>query len=266
MRACLNSAAVSKAAKRERQRQNRAARKEYEEALDKRRKFWRSARTFGLILIPIVVLFAFFALRNNGGDDNVESSGNGKQTTSTTITPVTTVPPPANLPAPTGLAIDPNKTYTATIETNIGRIDIALDAKNAPNSVNNFVYLARAGFYNGLLFNRAAANFVVQTGGPNNTTAGGPGYTIQVELPQAAYDIGSVAWAKTGTDPAGSAGSQFFIGTGSNVKTLPKEYGYIGKVSSGLDVAERIMSFAPSSGDGTPTQQVQMTTVTITES
>jgi cyclophilin family peptidyl-prolyl cis-trans isomerase len=256
---------VSKAAKRERQRQNREARREYEEALEKRRRFWRSARTFGLLLIPIVAIFAFLALRSGGDDES--SSGKNEKTTATTIapTPVTTVPPPANLPAPTDVTIDPNKTYTATIETNIGTIELALDAKNAPKSVNNFVYLARAGYYNGLLFNRAVPKFVVQTGGPDNTTVGGPGYTIQVELPQSAYAVGSVAWAKASADPAGSAGSQFFIGTGKGITSLPKEYGYLGTVKSGLDVAKQIMGYAPN-GDGPPTQQIQMTKVTITES
>jgi peptidyl-prolyl cis-trans isomerase B (cyclophilin B) len=75
-----------------------------------------------------------------------------------------------------------------------------------------------------------------------------------------------VAWAKTGSDPAGSAGSQFFIGTGSNITSLPKEYGYLGTVKSGLDVAKQIMGYAPATGDGAPTQQIQMTKVTITES
>jgi cyclophilin family peptidyl-prolyl cis-trans isomerase len=257
---------VSKAAKRERQRLNREARREYEEALEKRRRFWRSARTFGLLLIPIVAIFAFLALRSSGDDES--SSGNGKKTTATTVapTPVTTVPPPTNLPAPTDVTIDPNKTYAATIETNIGTIQIALDAKNAPKSVNNFVYLTRAGYYDGLLFNRAVTDFVIQTGGPDNTAAGGPGYTIPVELPQSAYEVGSVAWAKTNADPAGSAGSQFFIGTGKGIKTLPQEYGYIGKVTSGLDVAKQIMGYAPATGDGPPTQGIQMTKVTITES
>ena len=262
---------MSKAAKRERQRQNRVARKEYEEALAKRRRFWRSARTFGLLLIPIVALFAFLALRNGGDDD--DNSGKDKVTTATTVapgtatpTPVTTVPPPANLPKPASVTIDKNKTYTATIETNIGTIEIALDAKNATKSVNNFVYLAQSGYYNGLLFNRAVTDFVVQTGGPDNTTAGGPGYTIEVELPKKNYTVGSVAWAKASSDPPGSAGSQFFIGTGTGITALPKEYGYIGTVKSGLDVATQIMGYAPATGDGTPTQEIQMTKVTITGS
>jgi cyclophilin family peptidyl-prolyl cis-trans isomerase len=128
------------------------------------------------------------------------------------------------------------------------------------------VYLAKAGFYDGLLFNRAVKDFVIQTGSPTNTTQGGPGYTVQAELPQTNYAIGSVAWAKTGAEAAGTAGSQFFIGTGSGITSLPKEYGYIGSVKSGLDVAQQIMGYAPASGDGTPTKKVKMTKVTITES
>jgi cyclophilin family peptidyl-prolyl cis-trans isomerase len=242
---------VSKAAKRERQRQNREARREYEEALEKRRRFWRSARIFGIILIPIVALFAFLALRSNGDDS--ESS-----TTTTTVE--------GALPKPSGITIDPNKTYTATIETSVGTLELALDAENAPKSVNNFVYLARAGFYDGLLFNRAAKDFVVQTGSPENTTVGGPGYTIKVELPPNGYEIGSVAWAKGQAEPPGTAGSQFFIGTGSGVTSLDKVYGYIGAVKSGLDVAQQIMGYAPANGDGPPTTNVTMTKVTITES
>jgi len=245
---------VSKAAKRERQRQNRVARREYEEAVAKRRRFWRSARTFGLLLIPIIVLFAFLALRNNGNDNSSSSSSNDKKSAPTT------------LPAPSGNTIDPTKTYTAKIETNVGTIELALDAQNAPTSVNNFVYLTQAGFYDGLDFNRAVKDFVIQTGSPSNTTQGGPGYTVQAELPQDNYAIGSVAWAKADSDAAGTAGSQFFIGTGSNITSLPKDYGYIGTVKSGLDVAQKIMGYAPSSGDGTPTKKVTMKKVTITES
>lgn len=245
----------SKAAKRERQRQNRQAKLEYEAAVEKRRKFWKSVRNFVIILIPIAALFAFLALR--GGDDPNDSESKSQSQSQSGES--------RSLPAPSGIAIDPAKTYTATIETTEGTIEIALDAANAPTSVNNFVYLAKAEFYDGLLFNRAAKDFVIQTGSPENTTAGGPGYTVQAELPTSAYEIGSVAWAKAGDQPPGSAGSQFFIGTGSGVTSLPKDYGYIGKVTKGLDVAKKIMRFAPASGDGPPTKDVTMKQVTITE-
>jgi cyclophilin family peptidyl-prolyl cis-trans isomerase len=247
----------SKAAKRERQKQNRQAKLEYEAAIEKRQKFWRSVRNFVIILIPIAILFGFLAWRGSGSS----SSSKSDKTTTTTSTPAK-----AALPAPSGITIDPTKTYTATIDTNVGTMVIALDAANAPTSVNNFVYLAKSGFYDGLLFNRAAKDFVIQTGSPDNTTVGGPGYTVQAELPTSDYAIGSVAWAKAGNEPAGTAGSQFFIGTGSNVTTLPKDYGYIGKVTQGLDVAQKIMGYAPASGDGKPTKDVTMKKVTIAES
>jgi cyclophilin family peptidyl-prolyl cis-trans isomerase len=244
----------NKAAKRERQRQNRALKLEQQAVQEKKQRFWRSARGFLLILVPIAVVFVFLALR--GGDDD---SGNTEKSDATEQS-VT------ELPAPSSVAIDPSKSYTATIDTTEGTIVIALDAANAPNSVNNFVYLAENGFYDGLRFNRAAKNFVIQTGSPSNTTVGGPGYTIQAELPTSAYEVGSVAWAKSGGEPAGTAGSQFFIGTGSNVTSLPLDYGHIGTVTEGIDVAETIMGFAPASGDGEPTTDVTMRKVTITES
>ena len=267
---------MSKSEKRERQRQNREAARELRVAAEKKRRTRRSIGIFAAFLIPIVIIFAI--LRLTSGSDSSSSDRPADEATTTTVarsstttgaTTATTgaTPAKAQLLAPTGVAIDPAKTYTAVIETTQGTIEIALDAKAAPVSVNNFVYLTKAGWYDGLQFNRAVRNFVIQTGSSNNTTAGGgPGYTVQAELPTGAYEIGSVAWAKTGAEPAGTAGSQFFIGTGSNITTLPKDYGYLGKVTKGLDVAQKIMGFAPASGDGALTTPVTMTKVTIAES
>lgn len=260
----------SKAAKRERQRQNRAMKLEQQAAAEKKRKFWRSAG--GFAVIAVVVIGGFFLIQwLSGGGDSSSSSSDKSGTTqasgkgSDSSTTITTLPAKASLPKPE-MTIDPSKKYTATIETTEGTIVIDLDAANAPTSVNNFVYLSRNGFYDGLLITRASKDFVIQTGSPNNTQQGGPGYTIQSEAPPGPYAIGSVAWAKTGSEAAGTAGSQFFIGTGSGITSLPQDYGYIGKVSQGLDVAQKIMGFAPASGDGPPSPSVQMTKVTITES
>jgi cyclophilin family peptidyl-prolyl cis-trans isomerase len=162
------------------------------------------------------------------------------------------------------LTIDPTATYTATIETTEGTIVVALDAANAPTSVNNFVFLARKRFYDGLIFNRASTDFVIQTGSPNNTQAGGPGYSVLAELPTA-YEIGSVAWAKGGAEEPGTASSQFFIATGENATSLPPEYGILGIVTSGLEVAQTIEGFAPATGDGPLTTRVRIRKVTITE-
>ena len=240
-------------------------------AAEKRRRTRRSIGIFLAFLVPIVIVFAI--LRLTGGSETSERSGDRPTTTTagspatTAGTPVTAAPTKAPLLAPTGVTIDPSRTYTAVIETTQGTIEIALDAKAAPVSVNNFVYLTKAGWYDGLRFNRAVRNFVVQTGSSNNTTAGGgPGYTVPAELPTGPYAIGSVAWAKAGTEPPGTAGSQFFIGTGPNITTLPRDYGYLGTVTVGLDVAQKIMGFAPASGDGPLTTPVTMTKVTIRES
>jgi len=178
----------------------------------------------------------------------------------------------ANVPT-TGTApdvtINTAKTYTATLDTSEGKIVIALDAKTAPKSVNQFVTLANERFFDGLTFHRASRNFVIQGGDPNGDGTGGPGYGNVVEVPADGYKVGSVAWAKAGSEPPGTAGSQFFIVTsdgpsleqGLNVK--PYEYGIIGTVTEGLDVAKKIEGLAPTSGDGPPNRKVTIKKVTI---
>jgi cyclophilin family peptidyl-prolyl cis-trans isomerase len=240
---------VSKASKRERQRQNREARREFEEQVHRRRRRVRSLRNFAFLLIPVLILGAVLALTNSGGDSS---------SSSTKIVRSYQAAPP--------MTIDPTKTYTATMQTTQGTIEIALDAATAPTSVNNFVFLAKNRFYDGLQFVRAAKDFVIQAGSPDNTQNGGPGYTVQAEVPKTPYAIGSVAWAKSGSDPDGTAGSQFFIGTGQNITTLPLQYGIIGTVTKGLDVAQKIEGFAPSGGDGPLTTKVTIKKVTIAES
>ena len=191
-----------------------------------------------------------------------------------TVAPVTlpascdsTVPAPTERPTVSApqMTIDATKTYTATISTSCGDIVLALDAANAPTSVNNFVALARAGFYDGLTFHRVSPEFVIQGGDPNGDGSGGAGYTIESEgPPNDAYVLGGVAWAKGGSDPAGTASSQFFIITGETGATLPPDYGWIGTVSEGLDVAQTIESLG--TVDGPPQFPAYILSVTISES
>jgi cyclophilin family peptidyl-prolyl cis-trans isomerase len=246
---------VSKAAKRERQRQNRETRRQIEEADQKRRKRFRTARNFAIVLAPIIIIFVVLQLRDSGGDD----SGDKKSDAQSKDTPQRTFsdPPP--------MTIDAAKQYTATFDTSEGEIVVALDGAAFPTGVNNFVFLAREKFYDGLRFSRAAKDFVI----------GGPGYSIVDEVPANGYQVGSVAYAKGGDEPAGTAGSQFFIVTspaatpGTGVDFLneqPYQYGGLGTVTSGLEVAQKIVGYAPSSGDGPPTTNVRINTVTITES
>lgn len=238
-------------------------RRELEEHQEKRRRRNRGIRNFLLLLVPVVVVGVILSVtRSNDGGSNDASSKKKPEATTTTQA----LPQKPTFAAAPPLTIDPAKTYVATITTSEGPIVVALDAKSAPTSVNNFVFLARQGFYDGLPFHRVSKGLVIQGGDPKGDGSGGPGYDVATEAPTGAYTIGSVAWAKTGTDPAGTAGSQFFIGTGPGITSLPQDYGIIGQVTEGLDVAQKIESFAPASGDGAPTKPVLIEKVTIAES
>jgi cyclophilin family peptidyl-prolyl cis-trans isomerase len=113
--------------------------------------------------------------------------------------------------APPKMAIDVNKTYTATINTDKGKIVCELFPKDAPQTVNSFVFLARDHFYDGLTFHRVVPDFVIQGGDPNGDGSGGPGYTLPLEAKDNPHlhDTGALAMART-NDPD-SAGSQFYI-------------------------------------------------------
>src|SRR5207248_11103528 len=146
--------------------------------------------------------------------------------------------------------IDLAKNYTATLKTSECTMTIALDARKAPTTVNNFVVLARFHFYDGLTFHRVVRDFVIQGGDPSGDGTGGPGYTFKDELPgRGEYKIGSVAMANSGPD---SNGSQFFIITGQQGVQLPPNYSLFGEVTSGLDVAQRIEALAD---PGDPSQK-----------
>jgi len=165
--------------------------------------------------------------------------------------------------------IDADKTYTATITTDLGKFVIALDAKDAPKTVNNFVFLAQHGFYNCVIFHRVIPQFMDQTGDPTGTGSGGPGYTIPDELPAKAtnaadqYPLGSVAMANTGQPNTG--GSQWFIVAGSEGESLPNTYALFGHVTSGMSVVEKINAQGSSSGVP-PDVTHRMLKVTITSS
>ena len=164
---------------------------------------------------------------------------------------------------PPPMCIDPAKTYTATIKTSLGDMTAELYAKDAPNTVNNFVFLARQGFYDGVIFHRIIPGFVIQGGDPQGTGMGGPGYKFADELPRAGrYEIGSLAMANAGPN---TNGSQFFIICGMSGMQLPPQYSLFGKVVDGLDTVlalERVGS----PGAGVPKERVYMESVTITES
>jgi cyclophilin family peptidyl-prolyl cis-trans isomerase len=253
---------VSKANKRERQRENRERAREERERLVRRQKQMRTLRGLLLVLVPVAVVFVVVILIRDDGDSD---SGSANPASRCTEAPEIENPNRNTQQQAPPQTIDAAKQYSATISTNCGTIELALDATTAPVATNNFVSLARQGFYNGTTFHRAARQFVIQGGDPNGDGSGGPGYSVVGEVPTDNYPVGSLAAAKTGADPAGSFGSQFFIVTGRNGASLPNDYARFGNVTKGMAVAKRITALAPENGDGPPKQKVVIQEITIQE-
>ena len=164
---------------------------------------------------------------------------------------------------PPPMCIDATKRYTATMETSMGTLTIALDAATAPLTVNNFVVLSRYHYYDGVIFHRIINGFVCQGGDPTGTGRGGPGYRFADELPKPGrYEIGSLAMANAGPN---TNGSQFFLISGRNGAGLPPQYSLFGKVVSGLDVVDAMQRVDTDRNDR-PLTDVTINSVTITES
>jgi cyclophilin family peptidyl-prolyl cis-trans isomerase len=150
------------------------------------------------------------------------------------------------------LTISTTATYDATVKTDVGTFVISLDPKEAPQTVNSFVFLTNKDYYDCVIFHRVIPGFVDQTGDPTGTGAGGPGYTIPDEYPPKAanpadqYPIGSVAMANTGQPHSG--GSQWFVVTGANGASLSNTYTLFGTVTSGMNVIQKINKDGTSGG------------------
>jgi cyclophilin family peptidyl-prolyl cis-trans isomerase len=164
--------------------------------------------------------------------------------------------------APPPMGIDVEKTYTAEMVTSLGTMTIHLDPIRAPETVNNFVFLARWRYYDGIVFHRVIKGFMIQGGDPEGSGSGGPGYRFKDELPAPGrYELGSLAMANAGPN---TNGSQFFVITGSSGVRLPPSYSLFGKAVSGFEVAQAIEQVATGPGDR-PLTDVVIESVTITE-
>lgn len=158
------------------------------------------------------------------------------------------------------MTIDPAKSYTATIETNLGTMVLELFADEAPKTVNNFVTLARDGFYDGVIFHRVIEGFMIQGGDPQGTGMGGPGYRFADEPVRRPYKRGTLAMANAGPN---TNGSQFFIM--HRDYPLPPQYTIFGQLLSGEEVLDAIATTKTNRQDR-PLSPVVMSRVTITES
>lgn len=252
--------------KRQRQKENRAARLEAEAKAAARARRTRAIRN--VVIVVVVVFGAAFLLSLLGGDD--EPDVTTTLATTTSVAPSTTTssttpeeaPQASNYelfasqptacgaeqpPAPTGLSfaepgdegIDSRATVTATITTSCGVFTLDLDPEAAPIAVNSFVFLARQGFFDGIPIHRVSPGFVIQTGDPEGSGFGGPGYTFEDELPPAdtTYDEGVLAMANSGPD---TNGSQFFV-TVADV-SLPPNFTIFGSLAEGRETLEEVLA------------------------
>jgi cyclophilin family peptidyl-prolyl cis-trans isomerase len=279
--------------KRERKKQGHQARQAAIAAARKRQQTRTRAIAGGFLAL---VLIAGVAVIISPGDDDQEVASVASTTTSlvdnsratTTAVakkPVELPPVPAGLSIkgdtpcpptdgsaqrtttfekPPPLCVAATKTYTADIQTSKGLMVVSLDVRNATQTVNNFVVLARYKYFEGIAFHRIVPGFVIQGGDPMQTGTGGPGYKFADELPKAgSYKVGSLAMANSG---ANTNGSQFFIVTGDAGASLPPNYSLFGQVTQGLEVVKAIDEVGiPGTQDGKPSEVVKITSVTIKE-
>ena len=213
-----------------------------------------------LPLAPLLVLLVL-ALAACGGD--------GRGGTTTAAAGCRPVTPPAGKPRteskPTK-RLDQAKTYDVLIKTNCGDFTIRLGVKTSPATTASFASLVQKGFFDGTVFHRIVPGFIIQGGDPTGTGTSGPGYTT-VDVPAAStrYTLGVVAMAKTGAEPPGTAGSQFFVVTAQNA-ALPPDYAVLGHVVKGQAAVAKIgeLGDPTSGGQGVPTETVEIEKATLT--
>lgn len=253
---------MSKAAKRERQRLNREARRDYEQSLARRRRTMKTGRTFALLAAPVIAVGVVLSISSGDDEKSVAVVAGCREVAA---------PKPKDTSFPTAppLTINPFATYVARVDTSCGSFSITLAAGQAPQTANSFVYLAQQGFYDGLGFHRVVKDFVVQGGDPRGDGSGGPGYTLPDEPPADGYLVGSVAMASAG---AGTTGSQFYIvatekgAEALNAQKTPEgkfSYSILGQVTEGFETILKIDKLGSKSEEGTPKANVRIVKVTI---
>jgi peptidylprolyl isomerase len=217
-----------------------------------------------LIVVAIFVVLGFMLASNRpGGNPTAAAPTADAFSAAPTAAAVEGVPTAASAPAsqplsysaPPPMTIDPAKSYTATITTPRGDFVVKLRPDLAPQTVNSFVFLARAGFFNGLTWHRVLPNFMAQGGDPTGTGGGGPGYTLPDEFTdKVKFDKpGIMAMANTGQPNSG--GSQFFVTT-APADYLDGKYTIFGEVTQGQDIVNGIPLRDPQQNPTTPGEQI----------
>jgi peptidylprolyl isomerase len=209
-------------------------------------KMFSNYRVFAVIgAVVIAGGLAFSAFRPGGSSrNNQQGTVRGEGVTRTTPqanaegTPIAASDTIKQYPAPPAMSIDPARKYVATIKTTRGEVKVELLASEAPQTVNNFVFLARDGFYNNVPFHRVIQGYIAQAGDPTGTGAGGPGYDLPVEK-TGPFDDGVLAMAKPDEAGAPNNGSQFFF-TLRDEPARDGRYTVFGRVIEGEDVLKQL--------------------------
>lgn len=179
------------------------------------------------VILIVVILGGVILLLQRSTPKETQTPQQQPAVTNSPTTPQAIEPPK--------MEIDINKTYSAILHTSQGDITVELNAKQTPKTVNNFIYLAKKGFYDKTIFHRIIKGFMIQGGDPKGDGTGGPGYRFEDEPFEGSYTRGTVAMANAGPN---TNGSQFFII--HQDYPLPKNYVIFGKVTSGMDVVDKI--------------------------
>lgn len=210
-----------------------------------------------LVILAVIFLTVFLLVQNQGQTSEQLANNQMNKIKNNQPTTVKTMPTPK-------MQIDQRKTYIAELETIVGTIKINLNAQQTPKTVNNFVYLAKKGFYDKTIFHRVIKGFMIQGGDPLGNGTGGPGYRFDDESFEGEYTRGTVAMANAGPN---TNGSQFFIM--HEDYNLPKDYVIFGQVVEGMEVVDNIASAtvkAGASGEvSSPVEPILVNKVTIIE-
>ena len=223
---------------------------------------WVLASAMGVIAIGTIA--GLYLQQTGAGNRSTAAQGPASNvvdqtapTASATATATATAGPQRVFSAAPPMSIDPSKQYTATIKTAKGDIVVNLFAKDAPQTVNSFVFLAQHDFFNGLTFDRVVKDFVIQGGDPKEDGTGNPGYTVPDEINAHKNDAGAVAMANGGP---GTDGSQFYIDLSAQ-PNLDGRYTVFGQVVSGMDVVQAIGQTSHSPGDPAPAVKIDSVSV-----
>ena len=261
-------------------RQVRVAEQERHARRARRLRRAAGALVVGAIIVGVILLVSGHSSPNKAAASKSSTTTTLKSTTTTVpVSQAAVAPtcPPAGAAGAAKRVITFTKappsctsataTYDATVQTDVGTFVISMPAASSPLAVNNFVFLARYHFYDGVTFHRVIPGFVVQGGDPTGTGSGGPGYSFTGNVPPKScgskcYPLGSVALANSGSPS--SDGSQFFIVVGPQGEALPPSYTLFGQVISGMPVVQRIA--ADGTAQGVPPKVTHhIVKVTITQ-